>query len=237
MMNKDLILCIETTTEICSVALFKGTRLVSLQEHRKGFAHATLLTVLIQQVFEDTTFTYQNLAAIALSAGPGSYTGLRIGTATAKGMCYALNIPLLPIPTLKALACKTIQDHYHPSALYVSMMDARRNDVYLAVHDVDLKETTRTQIVTLSHQMFDAYDSNYDTIFVMGNALEKCKTIAFPKRTHFLDATPFSAANLISLAQVAYQNGIDHQEFVNIAYYEPYYLKEYIPNKKQKRFF
>ncbi|MGB1241624.1 MAG: tRNA (adenosine(37)-N6)-threonylcarbamoyltransferase complex dimerization subunit type 1 TsaB [Chitinophagales bacterium] len=228
------ILCIDTTTENCSVALTKNGTLFAEKEQKEGQQHAGLLTLLIEQILKESSINMSDLSAIAVSDGPGSYTGLRIGASTAKGLCYALDIPLIAVDTLKAMAfegvrnyCKIYDDFY-----CVPMMDARRMEVYTAVYDMELQEIEDKYAKVIDSSSFGTYLSEKKVLF-LGNCSGKCADILTHPNALFFTDIYFSAINMKT---IAYQKFINHL-FEDIAYYEPYYLKKYLPKHKTKKIF
>jgi len=224
-----LILCIETSTNICSVALsYKGT-VISFRETSKKMSHASLINTYIQEVFVETPYTLANIDAVAVSAGPGSYTGLRIGISTAKGICYALNKPLVAINSLKSLAygfkCNT---SLTLNGVYVPMIDARRMEVYAAVYNDNLQELETTKPVILTAATYDKYLFDGHVVFC-GNGSAKYKTMLQHRNAYFA-ATTCSARNMAGLA---YEKLLQ-QEIVDLAYFEPLYVKNFVAKKKQK---
>ncbi len=224
----SLILSIETTTPICSVALAKDGVLLHLEE-ADGQLHASLLSVFIQKLFDNkTTYQLKDLDAISVSAGPGSYTGIRIGLATAKGLCYALNIPLIGINTLEALAFQAIQQfeegasaQYH----YLPMIDARRMEVYMAIYDSQLTELTAAHPKVMTEADFLAL-AEQNSIVYFGNGANKYYQ-EFVKLTKHNSITYVkqlcSARNLIKLAEKKYIEN----SFSDISYYKGAYLKPF----------
>ena len=146
------ILCIETATEICSVCLSIDGEAVALAETDKGFSHASTLTILIQKCLEEANLTLDNLDAVALSQGPGSYTGLRIGVSVAKGICYALNKPMIAIDTLEALAWACAKEEKQ-EAHYCPMIDARRMEVYTAMYNLKGEEEQSVNALILDEKL------------------------------------------------------------------------------------
>lgn len=229
----SLLLCIDTTTNVCSVALVKDGQLIGQKEDRKKQTHASLLTIFIQELLQQHQYTLQDLTAIAISSGPGSYTGLRIGTTTAKGLCYSLAIPLLAIDTLAALSWRCIQQHGHTlnkDCLYVPLMDARRMEVYTAIYDGKLTCHEATQAKIIDEFAFANYQ-NQPLVF-FGNGMDKCKHILAGENRYFIENCACVATNLVGLAYEAYKQ----QAFVNTIYYEPTYGKQFIPIVKSKPF-
>ncbi|MFK7907097.1 MAG: tRNA (adenosine(37)-N6)-threonylcarbamoyltransferase complex dimerization subunit type 1 TsaB [Chitinophagales bacterium] len=228
------ILCIDTTTENCSVALTKNGTLFAEKEQRKGQHHAGMLTLLIEQVLAESSITMSDLAAIAVSDGPGSYTGLRIGASTAKGLCYALDIPLIAVDTLKAMAFEGVHTYRetYDDFYCIPMMDARRMEVYTAVYNSDLQEVEDKYAKIIDKDSFDSYLSEKKVLF-LGNCSGKCTDILTHPNALFFTDIYFSAINIKS---IAYQKFTNHL-FEDIAYYEPYYLKKYLPKHKTKKIF
>ena len=148
------LLCIETATEICSVALLQDDKLIALRENHEGNAHASQITLLIEAVMKDANIELKNLDAIAVSKGPGSYTGLRVGVSTAKGLCYALDIPLIAINTLESLAHEIIKNNNIQKANFCAMLDARRMEVYCAVFDNQMNSIKKTEAKIIDENSF-----------------------------------------------------------------------------------
>ncbi len=222
-----LILQIETATTVCSVALsYKGV-VISVQELNKGYTHAEQLTILIEQVMKDTSTRYAQLDAIALSKGPGSYTGLRIGVAVAKGLCYGLNKPLIAINTLESMVYG--MRHIFPDIhYYCPMLDARRMEVYTALYDWEMNKVHATQAKILDTNSFvDVLD--HQKIIFFGDGAPKFKAICKHPQAVF-DTTFAPSASYLSTPAF---NRFKLKEFEDTAYFEPFYLKEfYNPSKK-----
>ena len=214
------ILCIETTTTNCSVALSIDGIVVSLKEENdKNYSHAEKLHLFIEEVLVKSEITKDKLDAIAVSKGPGSYTGLRIGVSAAKGLCFALEIPLISIPTLEALACQV----KNTDGIIVPMLDARRLEVYSAVFSKDKIQIRDTRAEVLDGHSFTNY-LNEHTIYFIGNGVEKFKLICKHSNAIFMDQNLPSSNEMGILAENKYQNN----EFEDVAYFEPYYLKDFI---------
>jgi tRNA threonylcarbamoyladenosine biosynthesis protein TsaB len=214
-----LILLLETATDICSVGLCEGDNLLVLNESEKSFDHVAQITKLIDQCMQEAGKKINELDAIAVSNGPGSYTALRVGTATAKGICYALNIPLIAIDTLQALAWASAQE-IEQKALYCPMIDARRMEVYTAVLDADQNYLQETEAHILSADSFQKWLTEGHQLVIGGNGAEKCKTILQKSNIIYTD-TVCSARYLVSFANRAYAT----QNFEDLAYYAPLYFK------------
>ena len=215
-----LILCLETATTNCSVALSKDGALLALKEDKSNnYSHAEKLHIFIDEILKENNLSVANLDAIAVSKGPGSYTGLRIGVSTAKGLCFSLNIPLIAIATLASLAAQVKPEN----AFVIPMLDARRMEVYSAVFDGELNEIRETKAEVLDENSFLDYLEKAKTIFI-GNGVEKFQEIcAHPNAEFILDKLP-SAKEMCSLADSKYK--ISDTE--DVAYFEPYYLKDFI---------
>jgi len=220
-----LLLSLETSSPICSIALHKveDGRLLGQSELRLEKSHSTHLTVLIEQLLANTGYTLRDLAAVAVSDGPGSYTGLRIGAAAAKGLCFALDIPLLAVGTLPALAHQiAARTPRAESWLYCPMLDARRQEVYTALYHADGRpELLPTNLVLDADSLAEHLAHHSLLFFGSGAAKLQPLVVANPNAAFLSDVQP-SAISTGELALGAYQQ----QEFQDVAYYEPFYLKE-----------
>ncbi len=217
-----LILNIETTTNVGSVSLSKDGFTWVLREEKEGGDHAGQLTVFIQQVLNLAGEKLSNLDAIAVSAGPGSYTGLRIGVSTAKGICFTLDKPLIAINTLRAMAYGVrLFNDIGENDLIVSLQDARRMDAYAAVYDKKLNEVMASFFLTLEPDSFLDLIPRDAKLWVCGNAAEKWKTLLSEPRVIFTDVKAPSSRFLEKLSAEAFEN----EAFEDVAYYEPFYLK------------
>lgn len=210
------ILCIETSSNICSVAIEEKNELY-FKDSISGFNHAEHLSALIQSCLSAAGLSLAKLDAIAISDGPGSYTGLRIGASTAKGLCYALKIPLISISTLKSIAyaCKDIEKNF--LGLYWPMIDARRMEVYHSVYDGELNALYQPTNGIITDEGFNQFSDRND-ILLCGDGAIKAKEVlnlrAIEVGAH--------AKYLCKLAQIAFENS----EFQNIESYQPFYLKQ-----------
>jgi len=222
---RDFILNIETATKSCSVSLFNGEQLVGFKEHiSKEFSHSEMLTGYIEDLLKDSDILFSQLVAIAVSMGPGSFTGLRIGVATAKGLCYALKIPLISVSTLQAMAFGVA--NFFKADLYCPMIDARRMEVYSAFYDIKNKLIREIRADVVDPTSYDELLSV--PIVFFGDGAEKLKNVIVHNNARFLDDVHPSAKNL---GVLAYKKFIKN-DFENIAYFEPYYLKDFVSNKK-----
>ena len=218
-----LILHIETSTNVCSVALSEDGKLLFSKSNAEGMNHAALLSVFIAEVFETFNLSEKKLDAVAVSSGPGSYTGLRIGVSTAKGLCFGLDIPLIAVSTLEIMtvqAKKTL--HELENSLFCPMIDARRMEVYSAFYDVkgEMKREISADIITP-----DSYAEilNNQPVYFFGNGADKCKSSLIHSNALFIDNIFPLAENMIQLAEKAFIE----KRFVDTAYFEPFYLKEF----------
>lgn len=218
----SLILSIETATPTCSVALHAGAQLVAVQSLHIANSHAESLLLTIDHLFSITPYDKKDLAAVAVSGGPGSYTGLRIGTATAKGLCYALNIPLIAVGTLEAMA-HGMQPYNTTQALLCPMIDARRMEVYCLLVDAQGKMLEVPHPQVMDESSFQAWLADYPVLF-FGDGAAKCEPLlgAHPHATFIEDICP-SAQHIGALAYVRFQQAV----FEELAYFEPLYLKPF----------
>ena len=224
-----MLLCIETSGKNCSVALFEGLQLVSIREvHTEQFSHSENLHVFIEQVLKESNLHPKAIKAIAISAGPGSYTGLRIGVATAKGLCYGWDIPLIALPTLRILA-EQVTYEFTDIEYIIPMIDARRMEVFTAVYSHDFSPILGERAEILTENTFDTYLNKGKTIF-LGDGITKFQAICKHKNAYFWENKFPSAKQMGRLALEKYQA----QAFEDIAYFEPFYLKEVYLVKSEK---
>lgn len=215
-----MILCIESAEESCSVALFgKDNKLLSHSTEATPRMQASILAVLVQEVLATANVQAQMLTAIAVSAGPGSYTGLRIGVSTAKGLAYSLNIPLIAINTLKIIATAALME-YKGSDYIIPMIDARRDEVYAAIFDNQLNNVQANEAIILTPESFEKIAQS--KVLVIGSGAEKAKAF-FEKNTswQYLDIR----ANAIYMTEALAK--FNAKDIVDTAYFEPDYIKEY----------
>ncbi len=219
------ILQIETSTTNCSVALSYNGETIAIKELSNGYSHAENLHVFIKAILTEKNLEYSSLNAIAVSKGPGSYTGLRIGVSTAKGLCYALNIPLISIETLEILAHQVKLS----KGFIVPMIDARRMEAYTKVFTSGYKEYRVIQAEVLNEVSFKQILSENKVVFV-GNKTEKTQEVIQDDNASFIDTLP-SAKEMSSLAYAKYKKN----DIEDVAYFEPYYLKDFLvtPSKKK----
>ncbi|MGL4363857.1 MAG: tRNA (adenosine(37)-N6)-threonylcarbamoyltransferase complex dimerization subunit type 1 TsaB [Bacteroidales bacterium] len=227
-----LLLCIESSAEVCSVALAKDGKLLALRESTEERDHAKQLAPFIDEVLKEAQITPHAIDAIAVSRGPGSYTSLRIGVSTAKGLCFGINKPLIAINTLQSIALLAKQNALVSAEAWLCpMTDARRMEVYTALFDTQLNPLTEISAMELNPQSFSIELSNHPIVF-MGSGSDKFKAIQSSSNALFIDVSP-SARGMIALAEKHYLN----QQFEDIAYFEPLYLKDFVAIKSSKKMF
>lgn len=221
------ILHIETSTKVCSVALSKGEELVALKEVKEvGYSHSENLTVFIQDVLEEGNVLLEDLSAISVSEGPGSYTGLRIGVSTAKGLCFSLNIPLIAIPALQVLANTHSEE---VEGKVIPMMDARRNEVFSAVYSEDMNCIKETEAKEVDDTFYSEFKDQ--TILLVGDGASKALPLGNNSWVIKSDSD-ISAKGMVQLALEKFIN----QDFADTAYFEPFYLKDFVAGKPKKWF-
>ncbi len=223
-----LILNIETSTEVCSVALAKDGKLLFEKESREGLNHSEYLTVFIDELFRENKIEIDTIDAVAVSKGPGSYTGLRIGVSVAKGLCYSLDKSLISVGTLDALGKFTAQNltryfETNEKVLLCPMIDARRMEVYTALYDSTGNIIEPVSAKIIDEESFSRWLSEYKILFY-GNGAEKCKMQLQSPNAVFSGPKKASARFMLNLAESSYNNN----EFENVAYFEPFYLKDFI---------
>lgn len=229
-----IILTIETATRSCSVCLSKDGQPWIVRETSSQSGHAEQLTLFIEEVLQTANLSLREVDAIAVSQGPGSYTGLRIGVSTVKGLCYALDKPMIAVDTLQALAFGAIQHYDRSKAAYVALMDARRMDAYVGVYRANGEVIKEPYFATLASNSFDFLleDSSIEELVLVGDAVEKyqdiCTTRPLKKSVVQLPSSKY----LTDLAYRAYQK----QNFVDVAYFEPFYLKKPNITKPKPKF-
>jgi tRNA threonylcarbamoyladenosine biosynthesis protein TsaB len=224
-----LILSIETSTTECSVAITDKGKVVVFEKLFLEKSHANLLTVAIESIASHANIKLADLDAIAVSKGPGSYTGLRIGVSTAKGLCYALDKPLIAINTLKAMASEVNVFNVNKLVL-CPMIDARRMEVYTALFDADLKELQTTVAKVLDEGSFDETLMSTNVLF-FGNGSNKFQDLVQNiTSAYFIDGVSPSADAVGKLAFESFTNG----DFEDVAYFEPFYLKDFMATTPKK---
>lgn len=225
------ILNIETSTNVCSVALSQDGVCLYEDVNMEGPSHAQVLAGYVKNAVSFADSHAIPIDAIAISKGPGSYTGLRIGVSEAKGVAYGRDAKLLSVPTLKLLTVPILLGHEElpEDALLCPMIDARRMEVYCALYDRALNEVVQTQALVIDSDSFKDY-LDKQPIYFMGNGADKCvETIQHPN-AHFIKNIVPRAKNMIPLAEMA----MAKEQFEDVAYFEPFYLKEFVATKSKK---
>lgn len=219
-----VILNIETSTDMCSVALTADGAVIHDLKEANGMNHAKLLAPFIDECMAKLKDKNLQLDAVAVSIGPGSYTGLRIGLSTAKGLCFGLNIPLIGVSTLEILAVSAMFRYYdwQGDELLVPMLDARRMEVYTGVYDFALNPIEKPHPLIIDEHSFENYLAD-KKLFFMGNACDKVEQVIKSENAKFMHGIVPNAIDMLALAEKAYRN----QSFLDLAYSTPEYLKEF----------
>lgn len=227
------ILSIETSTSVCSVALSKDGGCLAEKTNFEGPSHATLLSVYVQEMLDFVKEKALKIDAIAVSCGPGSYTGLRIGVSTAKGLCYGLGIPLIAINTLEIMASTVKKSQaINDNTLLCPMIDARRMEVYTAFYNNKLATIRATSADIIDENSYADLLNDHKIMF-FGNGADKCEPTLTHQNAIFLQEIHPIAKNMIILAETS----LMAQRFEDVAYFEPFYLKEFVtttPKEKLK---
>jgi len=228
-----LILNLETATKVCSVNLSKdGEEILTKEIKSEKFSHSENLNLFIESIFIDTQFTLQQLDAVAVSKGPGSYTGLRIGVSTAKGLCYGLDIPLISVDSLESLAYLALQNLQNFKFDYIiPMFDARRMEVYSAVFTNDLIQVDNIKAEVIEADSYLSFIDQGNVLF-LGPGAEKCQPHFLDDNCHFDLTVEVSAKGMIEIAEQKY----NRQDIEDVAYFEPFYLKDFIAGTPKKIF-
>ena len=224
------ILHIETSTKVCSVALSEDGKLHYHQEDFDGPGHSETSGVYVDEALSFANSHAIPVDAVAVSMGPGSYTGLRIGVSLAKGVCYGRALPLIAVPTLKVLCVPVLlgKEELPEDALLVPMIDARRMEVYSVVYDRALKEVRDIQADVVTAETYQEY-LNRGPVYFFGNGAQKCQAVIQHPNAHFIEGIHPLAKNMFPLAE----RSMYLKEFQDVAYFEPYYLKEFVAIKSK----
>lgn len=219
------ILNIETSTEVCSVALTSEGQVLDHRENYEGQTHATMLSQYVKEMLDYARSREMKPDAIAVSIGPGSYTGLRIGLSEAKGLAFGLNVPLIGVNTLQLMAVSTMFNHFidEENVLYVPMIDARRMEVYTAAYAPSLEAVLEPQAMILDEHSFDALLDKGHTLILMGNGSDKARQVLTRDGVRFVEGVKPVAVDMMALVEKAYRE----QDFIDVAYSTPLYLKEF----------
>ncbi len=223
------ILNIETSTDVCSVALTSEGQVMEHSENYEGQTHATLLSQYVKNCLQYALTREMKLDAVAVSIGPGSYTGLRIGLSEAKGLAFGLNVPLIGVNTLQLLTVSTMFNHFieEDKVLYVPMIDARRMEVYTAVYNPALQPVLEPQAMILDEHSFEHLLDQGFTLIAMGNGSDKARQVLTHERMRFISGIKPVALEMMALAEKAFRE----QDFIDVAYSTPLYLKDFQATK------
>jgi tRNA threonylcarbamoyladenosine biosynthesis protein TsaB len=222
-----LILSLETSSDVCSVALHQNGKIVREIVVRETQAHAEKLAPAIHELLSVTSRSFKELNAIAISAGPGSYTGLRIGASTAKGICFAMDLPLISIPTLELMAFTAVGS-VTPGALLCPMIDARRMEVYCQVFDSTLNTILPATAKVIDESSFNEL-LDVQKVFFFGNGADKCREVLRHPNAVFLDNIVPLASLMGEVAHTRFQK----KEFEDMEKFKPFYLKDFVAKKSQ----
>ena len=231
-----LILCLESSTEVCSVALAQNGTLSDLEENQEGLNHSELLTAYVEMILKRNKIKASDLDAVAVSKGPGSYTGLRIGVSAAKGICYAAGKPLIAVSTIEAMASYLIRKNndfgipLQDDTLICPMIDARRMEVYNAIYDQSGKCILPIAATIIKEGSFGNLLETHTIVF-FGNGSDKCKKILTNRNAVFKGPVKASARFMTELAEQRYVD----KKFEDVAYFEPFYLKDFIATTPKRK--
>lgn len=225
------ILFIETSTKVCSVAVSEDNHIIYHKEDFEGPNQARILAPMVKEALSFADSHAIPLNYVAVSEGPGSYTGLRIGCSTAKGLCYGRNVKLIAVPTLKIIAVPLLlyREDIEDDALFCPMIDARRMEVYCAVYDRALREVMPVKAQVVEADTFTE-TAGGRPIYFFGNGAAKCKDVIKCPNAHFIDNIEPLAKNMLPLANQAIRN----EKFEDVAYFEPFYLKDFVATMPKK---
>lgn len=224
------ILNIETSTETCSVAVAQDGGIIFEKINNEPNSHTKYLAKFVEEALSFAESHAIPLDAVAVSSGPGSYTGLRIGVSTAKGICYGKNVPLIAIPTLKLLCVKPLlsDDIEDENALLCPMIDARRMEAYTAIYDRALREVREVIAEVIDANTYNEW-LDKGLVYFFGNGAEKCKEIINHPNARFIDNVVPTAKSMLPLAELAIAKG----QYEDVAYFEPFYLKDFVAIKSK----
>jgi tRNA threonylcarbamoyladenosine biosynthesis protein TsaB len=236
-MTQPRILHLETATNVCSVALSEGLEILAFRETDEDRSHGSVLTVFMDEVLKGCGLNPTDIDAIAVSRGPGSYTGLRIGVSVTKGFAYAQNIPVIGISTLKVLAYAALNDSRvieiqknHSEIMLCPLIDARRMEVYSAVYSENGVEAEQVAAKIIDENSFINFLDLGQVVF-FGNGSDKIRELIKHKNAHIIEGITPSAKYMVPLALESYQD----EKFENTAYFEPFYLKDFIATTPKKK--
>ena len=225
---ENLFINIETSTDVCSVSLSRGAEVIDSRQNNSR-NHASTLGVFIQELLDANNLKVNDLAGVAVSKGPGSYTGLRIGTSTAKGMAYQAGIKLLAIDTLQAMALEATKHTDDPTTIFCATIDAGRNEVYSELFDIENRPVRQCVAEIITAESYADILAKSPMTFV-GNGAQKISGIINSPNAKYQPGIVASAEYMAPLTAQAYENGV----FADVAYFEPFYLKDYVATVSKK---
>lgn len=225
-----LILSLETSTPVCSVALSNNGEMIDSRISFEERSHASLLTVFVEEILQSNKLDMSNIDAVAISQGPGSYTGLRIGVSVAKGLCFGSNIPLIALDTLKAMALMAKDKCLEDIHSYCPMIDARRMEVYSELFDAEMNSSRKiiAEIIDETSYIEILKDNK---IAFFGDGADKCTETIKHQNAIFLDGLHPSAEYMVGMAHEAFEK----KDFKDVAYFEPFYLKDFVATTSKKK--
>ena len=228
----ERIILIETSTALCSAAISEDGKITAYRESSAPKAHTSLTAVFIQEMLEEKGLGISDCDAVCVSMGPGSYTGLRVGVSTAKGLCFGSGKPLIAVGTLDTLVAQAASEAEGTSYRHIiPMIDARRMEVYSAVFSPDGRQITETAPVIIDENSFAQYLEEGDVLFI-GDGAGKCADVITHPNAHFIQCNP-KASSMAQPASAAYKE----KRFKDVAYFEPFYLKEFVATVSRKKLF
>lgn len=220
------ILLIETATKVCSVGISDNGVLSDIKEiHEENYSHSEKLHVLIQELMAVSKTEFKDLAAVCVSKGPGSFTGLRIGVSAAKGFCFSLGIPLISVDTTLSMASQYYEVHPDSKSLFAPMIDARRMEVYNAIYNPELECVKELSADILDENSYSGFS---EEVCFAGDGMPKWKEICVNSKASYIDLYP-SVKGMAKIAQQKYEL----ETFEDLAYFEPFYLKDFVAGKKK----
>ncbi len=226
-----VILNIETSTSVCSVALTRDGGVEFHKENYEGLAHAKNLGPFVEEAIAFAKKNNYEIDAVAVSCGPGSYTGLRIGVSEAKGLCFGLNKPLIALNTLQIMTCSVIfGGKFEEGALFCPMIDARRMEVYSAIYDTALEAVKPISADIIDETSYREF-LDKQPVYFFGDGASKCKEVLNHPNARFIDSVLPVAYDMMALAEVAFRKS----DFKDVAYFEPFYLKEFVATTPKKK--
>jgi len=232
-----IILNIETSTDVCSVAVAENERIIVLKELKEGRSHAVVLSVFIEEIFNESGYSPDDLDAVAVSKGPGSYTGLRIGVSTAKGICYGAGKPLIGVGSLESMCSGMIRSDHGITGrvqkpVWIPMIDARRMEVYTTIYNFRQEVLKETHACIVEPHTFDEFAEEGE-LYLFGSGADKLVKLFDNPRIHIMKGFKLSASYMAPISLEKFKSGV----FEDLAYFEPYYLKDFITTTPKKKFF